>query len=625
MFNTGRITSLLCLALSSIVFMSGAAQATLSDFDRNRLADEVNSAKLNLDPNRFPQLEQSKADVVRRIEIAKSFFKRKTDDENYAAWMDYLELDPLLENIEADKSPGAIGREALALSYRLVGTAPGLELTVLRNLRASVKRLVSAIRFRNAERSINALTKQLEALAERIRELDRRPSAEDAAAISAMIDILNSSGQATNLVQSLRNTFGRPNAAVLIGERMVQTAVAQNVNESTPVNDCILGTRIIGTATTSGQVSATLMPSVGAARINVALSGVVCSSNTGYNGPVRVQTSGFGQVFASRTMSINESGISLDPVFVQAHMNNQINSIHPKRRIGSRLVKRIARKRAAQQKPQTDAIANQKLRSQVSERFAAQTDEQAAIEIPDFMRDVRPVLKRLSLMEPLRLWGSTEKAVYIDATLRRPDQMTTVVSRPRISGPFAAAVQIHESAINNAATPILAGRTIGESQLADLMEATGRELPTGEDAEDDDSETPFEISFSRLRPVIFEARDQVIRVGVRGTRFAQGSREISQAMEITATYKPAKLNNGRVFLKRDGEVSVDFPGGKRLSVMQTGLKSTIKKKFSSVFPETLLDQPLKVPDTVEMESIRGKEFQPRCVDASHGWLTVAVK
>jgi hypothetical protein len=290
---------------------------------------------------------------------------------------------------------------------------------------------------------------------------------------------------------------------------------------------------------------------------------------------------------------------------------------------------------AAQQKPQTDRIANFKFRTQVTEQFTTQTNEQAATGIPDFMQDARPMLKRLSLVEPTRLWGSTENAIIIDATMRRSDQMTTVVSRPRITGVFAVAVQIHESAINNAATPILAGRTVNEQQLAELIEATGRESPIGDSdsedsvSEDGDSEdgeqSPFEITFSRLRPVIFEARDQLIRVGLRGTRFAQGSREIRRAMEISTVYKPQTLANGSVILKRVDEVGVDFPGDKRLSVSQAGLKSTIQKKFSSVFPETLLDQPLKVPDTVELEAIRGKVFQPRVVDAMNGWLTIAVQ
>jgi hypothetical protein len=621
MFNPGRNIVFVCLCLT----FSGVATAALSDLDRNRLADEVSTAKLNLDPNRFPQLDQSKAEVIRRIQIAKSFFQRKTSGQNYNAWMEYLDFDPLLQSIEADTSAAAIGREALELRYRLVGTAPGLELTVLRNLRDSANRLVASIRFRDPEKSINTLTRQLGSLADRIRQLDDRPSADDIAAISAMLDILSTSGQATNVVQSLRNTFSRPNVAVLVGEQLVQTVVSQNVNESRPVNDCILGTRIIGTATMNGQVSATLMPSTGAARINVALTGTVYSNNIGHNGPVRVRTSGVGQVFASRAMSINESGIDLDPVYVEARMQNQINSIEPKPWLGRRLIKKIARKKAAQQKPQTDRIANFKFRTQVTEQFTTQTNEQAATGIPDFMQDARPVLKRLSLVEPTRLWGSTENAIFIDATMRRSDQMTTVVSRPRITGVFAVAVQIHESAINNAATPILAGRTVNEQQLAELIEATGRELPIGDSDSEDGEQSPFEITFSRLRPVIFEARDQLIRVGVRGTRFAQGSREIRRAMEISTVYKPQTLENGSVILKRVDEVGVDFPGDKRLSVSQAGLKSTIQKKFSSVFPETLLDQPLKVPDTVELEAIRGKVFQPRVVDAMNGWLTIAVQ
>jgi hypothetical protein len=621
MFNPGRNIVFVCLCLT----FSGVATAALSDLDRNRLADEVSTARLNLDPNRFPQPDQSKAEVVRRIQIAKSFFQRKTSGQNYNAWMEYLDFDPLLESIEADTSAAAIGREALELRYRLVGTAPGLELTVLRNLRDSANRLVASIRFRDPEKSINTLTRQLGSLADRIRQLDERPSADDIAAISAMLDILSTSGQATNVVHSLRNTFSRPNVAVLVGEQLVQTVVSQNVNESRPVNDCILGTRIIGTATMNGQVSATLMPSTGAARINVALTGTVYSNNIGHNGPVRVRTSGVGQVFASRAMSINESGIDLDPVYVEARMQNQINSIEPKPWLGRRLIKKIASKKAAQQKPQTDRIANFKFRTQVTEQFTTQTNEQAATGIPDFMRDARPVLKRLSLVEPTRLWGSTENAIFIDATFRRSDQMTTVVSRPRITGLYAVAVQIHESAINNAATPILAGRTVNEQQLAELIEATGRELPIGDSDSEDGEQPPFEITFSRLRPVIFEARDQLIRVGVRGTRFAQGSREIRRAMEISTVYKPQTLANGSVILKRVDEVGVDFPGDKRLSVSQAGLKSTIQKKFSRVFPETLLDQPLKVPDTVELEAIRGKVFQPRMVDAMDGWLTITVQ
>ncbi len=622
MSTSGRIIPFILFGFLSFSSLT----AKLTEDDRTRLASQIDAAVGNLDPSRLPQLDASQADVLKKIRIAENFFRRMTSQQNSDAWLKFLELDPLADSIETDQPANTVGREALALQYRLIGTAPGLELTVLRNLRESVIRLVAAVRFRDPQRSVEQLSKQLTTLAERIRNLDDRPAAEDAAAISAMIDILNTSGQASDVVQSLRSTFNRPNVAILIGNEMVQIAVSQNVNQTSPVNECILGTRILGNATLSGMVTANLLPSIGSARLQVSLTGTLSSSNTGYNGPVRVYTTGYGDVYASRTMSVSESGITLEPVLVNAKMHTQINSIEPKSRIGSRIVRRIATKRAAEQKPQADAIADHRLRKKISAQFTSQTDEQASIEVPDFMKDARPVLKRLDLSEPLRRWGSTENLVFIDATMCRDDQMTTVVSRPTVTGVFAAAFQIHESAVNNAATPILAGRTINEKQLAELMKQAGRELPANGSTDDGEEDaSPFEISFARLRPVIFEARDQTIRIGVRGTRFAQGSRELKRAMEITAIYRPEIHQDGSVVLQRVGNVDVDFPGDNRLSVSQAGLKSTMLKKFSKIFPERLLDQPLEVPDTVKLDAIRGRVFRPRVVDAMNGWLTVAVR
>ena len=78
-------------------------------------------------------------------------------------------------------------------------------------------------------------------------------------------------------------------------------------------------------------------------------------------------------------------------------------------------------------------------------------------------------------------------------------------------------------------------------------------------------------------------------------------------------------------LVREGEVDVDFPGGRRLTVAQAGLRGTIKKKFADVFPAILLDEPLKVPDTVEVDAIRDRVYHPCLIAAENGWLSLAVR
>ena len=78
-------------------------------------------------------------------------------------------------------------------------------------------------------------------------------------------------------------------------------------------------------------------------------------------------------------------------------------------------------------------------------------------------------------------------------------------------------------------------------------------------------------------------------------------------------------------LVRTGEVDVDFPSrNRKLSVSQTGLKTTIEKKFANVFPEMLLHEPLEVPPTVKLEAIAGRSFRPQTIDARDGWLTITV-
>jgi hypothetical protein len=173
---------------------------------------------------------------------------------------------------------------------------------------------------------------------------------------------------------------------------------------------------------------------------------------------------------------------------------------------------------------------------------------------------------------------------------------------------------------------MLAGRTLNERRLNKLLDQIA---PASEDdrsatptSGDQDSETPFEIRFSRSRPVIFESRDGVVRIGLRGTRFVQDDREINKAMEITAMYEPTESLDGSIILRRAGKVDVDFPG-ERLTLGEVGLKSIIQKKFSALFPDEILDDSPRIGDDANLEALRGREFSPSLAIAEDGWFTLA--
>jgi hypothetical protein len=602
-----------------VAAMPDRVTAQLSDVDRSRLAVEISRAAEELDPRLFPDLDACKAALLQSVESVERYFARATDPANRKAWLEYLDLDPLVEAIQSNQPPEELARPAIDLRYRLIGTAPGLELSTIARLRDAVEQLIEAIRFHESERSLESLARQLESLAARVAVLGDRPSAEDCAVISAVTGVLESSGQAANLVRSLRNTFARPNLSVQISESMVQSVINLGVQRTRPVRDCILGTTLVGDATLSGNITANLLPSLGTARINVNLAGCVVSRNIGYNRSVRIRSTGYGDVSVSRDVTIGQAGLALQPVHARAGLRSEIGSVEHH----LALVRNIARKKAFQQKPLAERIAAEKLRQRVSEQFIEQTGEVSSRAKLDVLANVRPLLKRLALDEPAQFWSSTEESIVIDAAFRRRDQLASVVSPPSIQRPFDVAVQVHESVIDNVCAPVLAGRTLSERRLNDLLEKAGRPVPAA--PVDEEVEPPFEIDFARLRPVIFEAREQTLRIGFRGTRFAQGSRELKQAMEITALYQPVATAPGTAVLRRMGDVDVDFPGGRRLTVAQAGLKRTIQKKFSDVFPEEVLGRPWMVPQDTKMESLRGRSFLPGSIDARDSWLTITLR
>ncbi len=594
--------------------------ATLTDAEREQMVAEIKAAATDLDASRLPDYESARPLVLDQISAVKSFFGTNTSGDNEQSWLDYLELDPLHQALTEGSEVPVIGREAVALRYRLIGTHEGLELEPLTKLRDNLSQLIDSLRFRNKEKAIEGISKQLESLASRISQLDASPSSGDIAAISALVASIHSSGQAPGAITAVRNTFDHPNVAILISEGLVQEAVHQDVVQTRPVYDCILGTRIVGQATMNGVVSADLLPATGSVRLEVSLAGTVTSNNTGYNGPVRLRTVGCGDVTATRIVNFDDSGVHMEPTQVQAALRTDIRAIEHK----MRLVRNIARKKAAQQKPRADRIALSRMRRQVADNFTQRTDDALAGGPPGRLDNLRSLLQRLSLSEPSRAWTSTSDWVSVDSVFRTGDQLSTVVSPPNVDADFGALFQVHESVINNAFSPVLAGRTLKESQLNRLMKAVGRDMSSPQ-KEGEPTEPSFEISFASLQPIVFEARDQKIRIGVRGTKFTQGRRELKRSMEITAIYQVASTEEGKLILVRDGEVEVNFPGRKRLTVTQAGLKPAIQTKFSKVFPETLLDRSMEISQEARIKSLRGRVFETALVDASSGWLSVGLK
>lgn len=637
----------------AIAFAGASAcvnQALVTADETTQWLQLIEQSKSELDPNRLPSQEQTEADVVAAMNAADAFFQRVTNPTNHDAWMRFLDFGPLQSAIEGDESVAKRGNAAVELSQRLSGPEEGLELSRLVALRESLDRYLAALRYGNPERGLAVIERQLETLAGILsseenanEQTESTPrtladlSGEEVAQIESIVETLAAANQASDLVSRITGRYSSPNLRAFVDGRVISDAITRPVNNPERVNDCLLGTRIIGDARVVGNVTGSLLQSEGNIRLLIRLDGQFSTSTKGYNGPVTLRSSGFGQVYAARQLVITEKRVFAGEPIATASLSTQINQInHP-----LKLVRKIASKKAAEMKPQAEAISRRKLQDRVLEGFRQQTDEEASRTFPDLDAKMRPWLRRLDLPAPTRTIGSTTDAVHVRATMRRPFGLSAPGEGPSLSmvrtatssgtypGGYSAAIQVHESILNNTVMKLLAGETFTPEKLRDLTSSFG--IPSDKDASaetdvtDDEPAESFEVDFSGFRPVYFEARDQTLRIGLRGDRFAQGDRELDRRLEVSAVYRPAITEDGRMILIRDEDIDLKFPGGRRLTLSQTAIKANIEEGFDKLFPMTLLHREWTLLSTLQLPALAGRSAKVIGIDAQDGWLTLVVR
>ncbi len=657
LFRSGcswRIVRLVTLAVG----FAAPASAQLPADQIGRLINESEAARRSIGEQPFPSLQAESQRVLAGIDGVTNYLAPRTNPENLAKWLAFLQTEPLAKAIVGGADREELAVRARAVRGRLIGAHEGLELDAMTALRQHTDNLLASLRFEDDSASIKLVEQQTDGLTKRLREADPIPNAEDTAAIGAIVTLLDQSRQVPGLVSQVRAAFSQPNFVLTVDGQVIEQAVRRPIDQDREVRDCILGTTVIGRGRLQGMVEGQLMPSRGRVQIDLNLIGQFHSDTIGYNGPVRLPTIGRGQATANRSIWIDEQGVLLSPTVSSACVDSTITSIqHP-----LRLVRHIAAKQIAQKEPQAERIAGERLRSQVARDFDKQTSAVAdsrgqAVEINERLGTARGMLTRFDLSEPTRVIGSTRTTVYLEATQREANQLSACNPPPDLTllraqglrpaaGPGSdpsATIQVHESLVDNVATRMLAGRTLTGGEIDELLALTGRSRPADSDAmadegagegsgdelqepaATDESEDSFEIDFSTFRPIICELRDQNVRIGLRGTRFKQGERELTRALEISSTYQPTRTEQGELLLLRSGDVAVDFPGARRLTVQQVAVRRSIQRAFAGRFPETLLDRPLTAPANWQSPAVRGRIFKPALIDARDGWLSIGVR
>jgi hypothetical protein len=534
-----------------------------------------------------------------------------------AAWKSYLDWPALT----AQAATGSAADPAVLrrLQKLLDAEENGLEMPQF----AAVRRAVTAYAEAAAAKDPAAqavYTQRLEKLAAAVATGAATGTADALDPVGPLLARLEESGQAPATVARIRSAVNRPNLFLDVDESLLSTAVNRAVDETAPINDTVLGTRVRGSGRTTGLVLLDFVPSLQQAMVDLKLDATNHSDTRGSQGPVTVRTLGTTTVGARKRILIDDQRVAALPVEAHADTDTRTAGIGVNKRFGQRLIRKIASRKIAEMRPQAEAISAAKARERVRTQFEEQTASAIAQASRDYQAKFRrPLMERGWYPELLHM-STSDSRLSVTARKALADQVGAFSAPPAVDPDAVLAARVHETLVNNAAEITLGGRTITQQFIEEQIKKNNGTLP--EALGNDPDQQPWSITFAKRKPVELDAGDDRVKVTVRGSRFTSGEREFP-AMDIWAAYRIEPALGG-VRLVRDGDVQIYPPGfvpggGEKLTVQETSLRRILQKRFNKVFKEVVDVEPLKLPGELERA---GPLPMEQLVARKDGWVAV---
>jgi len=607
-----RIRSLAPILPASILVLlvfAAVGDGRLSAADLEALANDP----IGKPPAFEPVGEDRLAAAAGRLRQAIGTLGRWLDrSESGPGWRKYLDWTTL------EQQAGSVDRadiDALAQLYqRFDSGADGLELPLFAAVRRSLGGYLEALGTARNPKADEVYSKRIERLAEAVAKTAAAGTPEPLEPVGPILARLEESGQAAGVVSRIRQAVGRPNLHVEVHESLL----ARAVDETTRVNDVLLGTRVRGTGHTVGAVTLDIRPAADRAIVDLRLDATNHSRTRGSKGPVTVHTLGTTTITAFKRVMIDEQGVMALPVEAQASVDTQTAGIGVGTRCAQQLIRKMASRKVAEMRPQAEAISSQRARDRVRREFEAQTAEPIAQASRDFQQKFRRRLKDRGWYPDMLHIQSDDSRLYATARKSLPDQVAAFSPPPVVDADAVLAARLHQSFFNNLAEQELAGRTVTKEALEAQLEKSGQKIPDALTSDAD--QPPWSITFAKRKPVELTVGDGSFKLMIRGTSYTSGDREFD-AMDVWASYR-VESEVGRVRLVRDGDVQIYPPdfvpgGGKKLSVQQTSLRGILQKRFNKVFGESIEIPALELPGDLQAAGPLPLE---QLVARKDGWL-----
>ncbi len=613
------------VTLFAAAVCTAASRAAENAVPPKDLPAACRAAKANFRPISQSDVDQAKTELLEalgRLDQRLSQAGPNGDD-----WRKYILWDKLQDELRRDK-PDRAALHDVEDRYR--PDHDGLELVWFIDVQHALHEYAAMLGAVDNPAIRTAYEQRLDRLAKTLEAYVAKPATEDAVVISESVHWLESTHQCPALVEAIQDDLVHPNVFAALSPELVGAGIAECVDDTTQVDDCILGTSMHGIAHTIGQSCTELAPNPDCGVVDTLFSGVTYANNVGYHGRITICSTATACLSARKRLCMTAEGLSAQPAVSCAQVSAEICDIQSCK--GRRMVERMAWKKACKMKPEAECISSRHAEQRLNERIdarAAESLEKANQKYND--KFYRPFTERKLFPQMLR-FSTTEQAFLVTGLQAGRGKVAAPGEPPPVTAAGAdMTLRLHESMVNNLSFDALAGRTIYEEKVqATAVDLLGR-LP---DKMKGEPGKRWAITFAPRQPISVTFTDDGFRVTIRGIRYyrweewegTQRNTVPNLPMNVSASYKIEKSPEGQFRAVRQGGIEAFPPGfvpgsSQKLSAVQTELHNKLEKRFETIFEPEFLGKGLDLPGKWKAFG----KLMPVEIVCRDGWLLIAWK
>lgn len=535
---------------------------TEKDSLRRRLERRVSLISASIDASQA-SLEGRTTPALNLATAASSTATWLTTIPNGNSWVAYLHLEELQK---ADVSSDVLKQ----VSYNLTPSASmdvsqksfasKLQLQQLKN---AIDKAIRRVGFANDTEAAQGEQKYLvETLIASLLSYEQDQLGSDAEeARAAWRSLRNDYPTAASRLRPVVNdNYFNHNLHFVVSEELLSRLISDYRSESGCIAECIFGAWVTGSQNTNVDLRADIKPSTDRAMFDMNVNGSVHSSTVATKSPATIWSQGNNSFWMHKSVFFDGRNVTSTAATFSVSTSSQVTGLKTKFDgipIVRGIVRNIANQKIAESKPQSEALTAQKIREAALPKFEDEANNQFST-ANGTLNKMFASLERRGVAPDSTSARSSNTHIALSSRTIGLQRIGGSLQPPSALIATGAAVQLHESALNNAIDALgFQGRTILEKDVARELESALSDLvqrdikltdSTPEPVKgDEEPEPPTSFVFSKSDPIRVHFDKNQITLVLRAGVIQTGKEEIPE--QIITIPIDMSLQGGKVILE----------------------------------------------------------------------------